>query len=65
MKIVLGTILIVSIRKLSAPILKTFCRRLDFIVPGTGSWALLHRFNSVNKRVQNILPKQLNSSVFA
>ena len=54
----------VSILILSASTLKTFCRRFDLNVPGTGIWALVHRVDSVKITIPDILPNQLNSSVF-
>ena len=60
----LGTMLRVSTRILSASALKIFWRQFGLMLPGTGSWALHHRADSVKEMIQNILPNQLNSSVF-
>jgi hypothetical protein len=54
----------VSIFKLSAFTLNTFCRKFERILPGTGICALLQRVNSVKITSPDILPGQLNSSAF-
>jgi hypothetical protein len=64
MKKVLGIMLMVSIFTLSDSALIILILRLELVVIGTGIWALLQKENRVKTIKQNILPNQLNSSVF-
>ncbi len=61
----LGTILMVSSKRLSAVILKDFIRRLELAGLATGNCARLLRQDKVSKIRQDILHKHFNSSRFS